>query len=293
MKGIVLAGGLGTRLHPLTIAVSKQLLQVYDKPMVYYPISILMIAGIKEILIITTQKDLVSYKQLLSDGSQFGITIEYIVQDKPNGLAEAFILGENFIGSDNVCLILGDNLFYGHGFQQMLLSSVNDAVNNSFASIYGVEVEKPGQYGIVEVSQDGEVLSVEEKPFKPKSNIAITGLYFYPNNVINIAKTVKPSKRGELEITSINDYYLQTNKLRLKKLPRGVVWFDTGTHDDLVDASYFIKTIENKTRNKIACLEEIGFNSGWISKENILENILNKKGVYYNYLKIKLNDTSR
>ena len=292
MKGIVLAGGSGTRLHPLTVAVSKQLLPVYDKPMVYYPISILMIAGIKEILIITTEQDLAAYKLLLSDGSQFGITIEYKIQEKPNGLAEAFILGEDFIGSETVCLILGDNLFYGHGLKQILLNSVNDAVNNSFASIYGVEVENPEQFGIVDVAQDGVVLSVEEKPLKPRSNIAITGLYFYPNNVIDIAKSIKPSKRGELEITSINECYLQKNKLRLKKLPRGVVWFDTGTHDDLVDANYFIKTIEKKTSNKIACLEEIGMNSGWISKEKILENISNKKGVYYNYLKIKIYDTS-
>lgn len=291
MKGIVLAGGSGTRLHPLTMAVSKQLLQVYDKPMVYYPISILMIAGIKEILIITTERDLGLYKRLLSDGSQFGIEIQYKIQDKPNGLAEAFILGEAFIGSDTVCLILGDNLFYGHGLQQILARSVNDAMNYSLASIYGVEVENPEEFGIAEVSLDGVVLSVEEKPLNPKSNIAITGLYFYPNSVVEIAKSIQPSKRGELEITSINDYYLQENRLRLKKLPRGVVWFDTGTHDDLVDANYFIKTIENKTRSKIACLEEIAYQSGWISKERILQNIMNRKGVYYEYLKNKIDDT--
>tara|TARA_B100000787_G_scaffold166249_1_gene151175 strand:+ start:136 stop:1008 length:873 start_codon:yes stop_codon:yes gene_type:complete len=288
MRGIILAGGSGTRLHPLTISTSKQLLPVYDKPMIYYPLSILMIAGIREVLLITTEKDIDSYILLLGDGSQFGISIEYKIQKKPNGLAEAFILGEDFIGSQNVCLILGDNLFYGHGMQKILLEAKKEVETNYNAQVFGVEVASPKDFGIAKIDGNGKVISVEEKPIKPQSNIAITGLYFYPNNVIEYAKKIKPSKRGELEITSVNQKYLDQKKLHLKKLPRGVSWFDTGTHDDLVDASYFIKTIEKKTNLKIACLEEIAVNFKWISKEDVLNNIQFKKGVYYDYVSKKL-----
>ena len=285
MKGIILAGGSGTRLHPLTLSVSKQLLPVYDKPMIYYPLSVLMLAGIKEILIISTPHDLPSFKKNLNDGSQFGIKLEYAEQPKPEGLAQAFIIAEKFIKNDDVCLILGDNIFYGAGLQKKLRQTIDFVKNEQKAIVFGKYVTDPERYGIAELDNDNNVVSIEEKPKAPKSNYAVLGLYFYPNSVIEIAKKVKPSMRGELEITSVNQEYLKINKLKLLVLSRGYAWLDTGTHEALTEATEFVKSVEKLTGLKIACLEEIGINYNWISKSNVIKNIKNFKGDYYSYIK--------
>lgn len=268
MKGIVLAGGSGTRLYPVTKGVSKQLLPVYDKPMIYYPISVLMLAGIREILIITTPQDIASYKRLLGSGQDFGVKFSYIVQEKPNGLAEAFILGEKFIGSGGVALVLGDNIFYGQGFSPALLAA---KARGSGATIFGYAVKDPRRFGVVEVDENMVAVSIEEKPIKPKSNIAVTGLYFYDNSVIDIAKSIQPSPRGELEITSINEVYLQKGALNVERLGRGFAWLDTGTHESLLEASHFVQTIELRQGYKIACLEEIALSNGWMSRDEVLK----------------------
>jgi glucose-1-phosphate thymidylyltransferase len=268
MKGIVLAGGSGTRLYPLTQGVSKQLLPIYDKPMIFYPISVLMLAGIREILIITTQEDQAGFKRLLGDGSQFGIELTYIIQPNPDGLAQAFILGEDFIGEDSVCLVLGDNIYFGQGFSPLLL---NAAKRESGATVFGYKVKDPERFGVVEFDNNNKVLSIEEKPEVAKSNFAVTGLYFYDNDVINIAKNVKPSERGELEITSINNEYLKLGKLNVELLGRGFAWLDTGTYDSLMDAGQYVQTIEHRQGFKIACLEEIAYNHGWLSAKDIKE----------------------
>jgi glucose-1-phosphate thymidylyltransferase len=268
MKGIILAGGKGSRLYPITKSISKQLLPIYDKPMIYYPLSVLMLAEIKDILIITTPFDIENFKRLLGNGSQWGINIDYKIQPSPKGLAQAFILGENFIGKDSVCLILGDNIFYGQGFTPLLKKSI---LLDKGAIIFGYKVKDPQRFGIVEFDKDKQVISIEEKPKHSKSNFAITGLYFYDNNVIEIAKNIKPSQRGELEITSINKEYLKKNQLRVKLLGRGFAWFDTGTHDSLIEASQFVQTIEHRQGYQIACLEEIAYINGWIGKQEILE----------------------
>lgn len=274
MKGIILAGGAGTRLHPLTIAVSKQLLPVYDKPMVYYPLSVLMLAGIKDILVITTPHDHNSYTKLLGDGSSFGININYAIQEQPDGLAQSFIIGKNFINTDKVSLILGDNIFYGQGFSPKLKEAVS---RTNGATIFGYEVKDPSRYGVVEFDNNtGKIFSIEEKPEQPKSNVAVTGLYFYDNSVVDIASEIKLSKRGELEITSVNQVYMQQNNLFLEKLTRGFSWFDAGTHKSLLQASQFIESIESTQGYRIACLEEISFHNGWISK-----NDLEKKAYFY------------
>lgn len=266
MKGIVLAGGSGTRLHPITRGVSKQLLPIYDKPMIFYPISVLMLADIRDILIITTPQDLSSYQRLLGDGSDFGISLSYVVQDNPNGLAEAFILGEDFIANDNVALILGDNIFYGQGFSPTLQAA---RARKSGATVFGYAVKDPGRFGVVEFDADMRAISIEEKPLKPKSNMAVTGLYFYDNSVVEIAKSIKPSDRGELEITSINEIYLEQGNLNVEVLGRGFAWLDTGTHESLLEASHFVQTIELRQGYKIACLEEIAFSKSWLSLEQI------------------------
>ena len=266
MKGIVLAGGSGTRLHPITRGVSKHLLPVYDKPMIYYPISVLMLADIRDILIITTPEDLSSYKRLLGDGQEFGIRLSYALQDNPNGLAEAFILGKDFIGDDNVALILGDNIFYGQGFSPSLQAA---RARKSGATVFGYAVKDPSRYGVVEFDSDMQAISIEEKPLKPKSNMAVTGLYFYDNSVTEIAKTIKPSARGELEITSINNIYLNKGELNVEVLGRGFAWLDTGTHESLLEASHFVQTIELRQGYKIACLEEIAFSKGWLSLKEL------------------------
>lgn len=268
MKGIILAGGTGTRLYPITKGISKQLLPIYDKPMIYYPLSVLMLAGIKEVLIITTPNDELLFKNLLNDGSELGMKFSYVIQPHPDGLAQAFILGEKFIGNDSVCLILGDNIFYGQGFTPVLKRSME---LKEGATIFGYKVKDPERFGVVEFDKNKKVISIEEKPKKPKSNFAITGLYFYDNEVINIAKNVKPSERGELEITTINQEYLKRKKLKVELLGRGFAWLDTGTHDSLIEAGQFVQTIEHRQGYKIACLEEIAYRNHWIDKEKILE----------------------
>jgi len=284
MKGIILAGGSGTRLHPLTQVVSKQLLPVYDKPMIYYPLSILMLASIREILIISTPADLPNFQKLFGDGSSLGLAISYAEQPKPEGLAQAFIIGADFIGSDPVCLILGDNIFYGAGLQEQLRQAREKAEQDQQAVVFGYYVEDPERYGVAAFDKQGTVLAIEEKPKAPKSNYAIVGLYFYPNSVIGYAKKVQPSERGELEITSINQTYLNRNELQLQLLGRGYAWLDTGTHESLSEATEFIKTIEKRTSLKVACLEEIALLKGYITKEQLSENIQGLKGVYYEYL---------
>ena len=285
MKGIILAGGSGTRLHPLTIAVSKQLLPIYDKPMIYYPLSVLMLAGIKEILIISTPNDLPNFEKLLRDGSQFGVKLSYKEQPSPDGLAEAFILGEEFIDNDDVCLVLGDNIFYGAGLQKLLSEAVQTVKNEKKAVVFGNYVNDPERYGVAEFDAERNVISIEEKPKEPKSNYAVVGLYFYPNSVVEIAKNVKPSERGELEITTLNQVYLKQDNLKLQILSRGFAWLDTGTHEALTEATEFVKAVEKRTGLKIACLEEIAINYKWIAKETIAAEVESLKGDYFDYLK--------
>ena len=285
MKGIVLAGGSGTRLHPLTKVVSKQLLPIYDKPMIYYPLSVLMLAGIREILIISTPQDLPNFESLLGDGSQLGIQLFYKEQPSPDGLAQAFIIGEKFIGNDDVCLVLGDNIFYGAGLQKLLINAVKNVKEEATAIVFGNYVQDPERYGVAEFDAEKKVISIEEKPQNPKSNYAVVGLYFYPNSVIEIAKNVKPSQRGELEITSVNQTYLNQAQLKMEILSRGFAWLDTGTHEALTEATEFVKAVEKRTALKIACLEEIALNYQWISKAQVYKEVRQLKGDYYEYLK--------
>lgn len=285
MKGIILAGGSGTRLYPITKGISKQLMPIYDKPMIYYPLSVLMLAGITEVLIISTPKDLPRFEELLGDGSEIGMKFTYVVQPSPDGLAQAFILGEEFIGNSDVCLVLGDNIFYGHGLTELLSKSVENASTKNKATVFGYYVNDPERYGVAEFDEKGNVTSIEEKPKEPKSNYAVVGIYFYPNDVVQKAKLVKPSTRGELEITTLNQEYLCENRLRVKLMGRGYAWLDTGTHESLLEASQFIQTIENRQSLKVACIEEIAYEMGYISKEQLIalaESLL--KNQYGQYL---------
>lgn len=285
MKGIILAGGSGTRLHPLTKVVSKQLLPIYDKPMIYYPLSVLMLSGIREILIISTQNDLPNFRGLFGDGKQLGLDIQYAVQPSPDGLAQAFIIGEKFIGTDDVCLILGDNIFYGAGLQKLLTEAVQTVKEYKKAIVFGYYVEDPERYGVAEFDEKGNVLRIEEKPLIPSSNYAVVGLYYYPNSVIKIAKKVKPSQRGELEITAVNQVYLEDNKLKLQIMSRGYAWLDTGTHEALTEATEFVKAVEKRTGLKIACLEEIAFKMRYINREELnLSIATQRKSTYGQYL---------
>lgn len=288
MKGIVLAGGNGTRLYPITKGISKQLLPVYDKPMIYYPISVLMLAGIREILIISTPHDLPGFRRLLGDGSDYGVRFEYAEQPQPNGLAEAFIIGEKFIGNDAVCLVLGDNIFYGQGFTGMLKKAVEVAEKESKATIFGYQVQDPERFGVAEIDAECNVLSIEEKPATPKSNYAVVGLYFYPNKVVDVARSIKPSARGELEITSVNDAFRRDGELKLQVLGRGFAWLDTGTQESLFDASRFVEVIETRQGVQVACLEEIAWRKGWISDDDMLRLAEPMKGNSYGEYMIKL-----
>lgn len=269
MKGIILAGGSGTRLHPITLGTSKQMLPIYDKPMIYYPLSVLMLAGIKDILVITTPDDQSNFKKLLGDGSQWGISLKYKIQPSPDGLAQAFILGDEFIGNDDVCLVLGDNIFYGHGFTELLSDAVITVSDGGKATVFGYWVTDPERYGVCTFDKNGDVTTIEEKPEKPKSNYAVVGLYFYPNSVIEIAKNIKPSARGELEITTVNQEYLNRKELKVELMGRGYAWLDTGTHESLLEASHFIETIEKRTGLKVSCPEEIAFRQGWIGSDQL------------------------
>lgn len=285
MKGIILAGGSGTRLYPITKAVSKQILPLYDKPMIYYPMSVLMLSEIKEVLVISTPRDITLFKELFGDGSWLGMKIEYAVQDKPRGLADAFIVGEKFIGNDSVALVLGDNIFYGQSFTSTLKSAVKKVNTDGGAVIFGYFVKDPTAYGVVEFDKNGTALGIEEKPAKPKSNYAVPGLYFYDNSVINIAKNVKPSARGEIEITAVNNAYLDEKKLKVELMGRGMAWLDTGTYDGLLEASNFIATIQKRQGMYVSCLEEIAYRNGWINKEQLLELAVGYKTSYGEYLK--------
>lgn len=284
MKGIILAGGAGTRLYPITKAVSKQILPLYDKPMIYYPLSVLMLAGIREVLIISTPRDIPVFKELFQDGSWIGMRFEYKIQESPRGLADAFILGEEFIGKDACALVLGDNVFYGRGFSQTLNNAVRQIEENGGGSIFGYFVRDPSEYGVVEFDKNGKALSIEEKPEKPKSNYAVPGLYFYDNEVINIAKNVKPSARGEIEITSVNNFYLEKGKLSVEVLGRGMAWLDTGSYDGLLEASNFIETIQKRQGMYVSCIEEIAFKKGWITKDNLIKLASQYKTDYGQYL---------
>ncbi|HEX8563153.1 MAG TPA: glucose-1-phosphate thymidylyltransferase RfbA [Flavobacterium sp.] len=285
MKGIILAGGSGTRLHPLTRVVSKQLLPVYDKPMIYYPLSVLMLAEIREILIISTPHDLPNFRNLFGDGSSIGLTISYAEQPSPEGLAQAFIIGREFIGNDDVCLVLGDNIFYGAGLHKMLVDAVQTVESQKRAVIFGSYVEDPERYGVAEFGVDGNVVSIEEKPKNPKSHYAVVGLYFYPNSVVEIAEKVTPSDRGELEITSVNQTYLERENLKVELMSRGFAWLDTGTHEALTEATEFVKAVEKRTGLKIACIEEIAVNLGWVTAASVSKGIDGMKGEYYNYIR--------
>lgn len=288
MKGIVLAGGSGTRLYPITKGISKQLLPIFDKPMVYYPISVLMLAGIRDILLISTPQDLPGFKRLLGDGSSYGINISYAEQSNPDGLAQAFIIGEEFIGNDSVCLVLGDNIFHGNDFRQLLVGAVHNAEKENKATVFGYHVNDPQRYGVVEFNEMGKAVSIEEKPAQPKSNYAVVGLYFYPNKVVSVAKTIKPSKRGELEITTVNERFLKDNELMVQTLGRGFAWLDTGTHDSLSEASTYIEVIEKRTGLKVGCIEGIAYEMGWITAKQLLEIANPMKNNEYGQYLLKL-----
>ena len=293
MKGIVLAGGSGTRLYPITKGVSKQLLPIYDKPMVYYPISALMLADIRDILIISTPQDLPAFRRLLGDGSDYGVHFEYAEQPSPDGLAQAFIIGETFIGTDSVCLVLGDNIFHGNGFVELLHKAVCDAEENHKATVFGYWVSDPERYGVAEFDKEGNCLSIEEKPETPKSNYAVVGLYFYPNKVVEVAKHIKPSARGELEITTVNQEFLRDGELKVQTLGRGFAWLDTGTHDSLAEASIYIETIEKRQGLKVACLEDVAYRKGWISTDQIRQIAASMKNNQYGQYLLQLSDPSK